>query len=88
MALAIGVAIMQHLGQQPLMTLESLSSRLVNPVHEAGVPLKKVNSNREMGVHTTPNQKVNTVFDELSDVLFWNMEQTEFVFRRVIPLRN
>ena len=37
-----------------------------------------------MGVHTTPNQKVNTVFDELSDVLFWNVEQTEFVFRRVI----
>ena len=37
-----------------------------------------------MGVHTTPNQKVNTVFDELSDVLLWNVEQTEFVLRRVI----
>ena len=37
-----------------------------------------------MGVHAAPNQKVNTIFDELGDVLFWNVEQAEFIFGRII----
>ena len=37
-----------------------------------------------MGINTSSNQKVNTVFDELSDVLFWNVEKTEFVLGWVI----